>query len=88
MDTSTGQILWQIDLEDATQLFGAGPVADRLRPAALLDRAGQPVRGHLGHVWPNGGKLGYGHGVLAAGSVLADSGTLRFRPADRRVEEG
>ena len=72
LDAGTGQMLWQIDLEDATQLLG---VADD-----WLIAAGRQLywiglrnqrRGLLGHVWPDGHeKLGYGRGVLAGGSVL------------------
>ncbi len=72
LDAGTGQILWQIDLEDATQLLGAEGqwLIASGRQLYWIGLGGQ-TRGHLGHVWPNGPeKLGYGRGVLAAGSVF------------------
>jgi outer membrane protein assembly factor BamB len=72
LDAGTGQMLWQIDLEDATQLLGAEGqwLIASGRQLYWIGLGGQ-TRGHLGHVWPNGPeKLGYGRGVLAAGSVF------------------
>ena len=92
LDAGTGQMLWRIDLEDATQLLGvAGDCLIAGGAAALLDRpdraAARPAAARLAgrrgeaRLRPRhpGGRL----------RLLADAGeNLRLRPADRRAEEG
>ena len=72
LDAQTGQMLWRLELEDATQLLGTAgdcliAAGRRLYWIGLKDQQ----RGQLRHVWPEGqDKPGYGRGVLAAGCVL------------------
>ncbi len=72
LDAQTGQMLWRLELEDATQLLGTAgdcliAAGRRLYWIGLKDQQ----RGQLRHAWPEGqDKPGYGRGVLAAGCVL------------------
>ncbi len=72
LDAQTGQMLWRLELEDATQLLGTAgdcliAAGRRLYWIGLKDQQ----RGRLRHAWPDGqDKPGYGRGVLAAGCVL------------------
>ena len=72
LDAGTGQMLWRIDLEDATHLLGVGgdcliAGGGRLYWIGLTG----PRRGQLRGVWPDSEeKPGFGRGVLAGDSVF------------------
>jgi outer membrane protein assembly factor BamB len=72
-DAATGQIVWQsgAEVDDVVQLLGVAhdrliAAGDRLYWIGLSGAA----QGKVLHVWPDGkGRLGYGRGILAGGSV-------------------
>ena len=72
LDAGTGQMLWRIELEDATHLLGVGgdcliAGGGRLYWIGLTG----PRRGRLRSVWPDSEeKPGFGRGVLAGDSVF------------------